>query len=36
LLGPPKLTDDVAVVFDELEEERKHDLGREIDLESGT
>jgi prevent-host-death family protein len=35
LLGPPRLDDDAAAVFDEVEAERKHDLGREIDLEAG-
>ena len=35
LLGPPKLDDEAAVVFDEIEVERKRDLGREIDLEAG-
>ena len=35
LLGPPKLDEDAAAVFDDLEAERKHDLGRDIDLEAG-
>lgn len=35
LLGPPKLGGDVVAVLDEIEEERKQDLGREIDLEAG-
>ena len=35
LLGPPKLEDSAAAVFDDLEAERKHDLGRDIDLEAG-
>lgn len=35
LLGPPRLGDDVVAVLDEAEEERKQDLGREIDLEVG-
>jgi hypothetical protein len=35
LLGPPRLDDDAAAIFDEVEAERKHDLGREIDLEAG-
>ncbi len=32
LLGPPRLDDDVAAVFDEIESDRKQDLGREVDL----
>jgi prevent-host-death family protein len=32
LLGSPKLDDDAAGVLDEIEAERKHDFGREIDI----
>jgi prevent-host-death family protein len=36
LLGGPKLDDDAADVFAEVEAERKADLGRMVDLEAGT
>ena len=36
LLGGPKLDDDTADVFAEVEAERKADLGRMVDLEAGT
>jgi prevent-host-death family protein len=36
LLGGPKLDDDMADVFAEVEAERKADLGREIDLDTAT
>ena len=36
LFGGPKLDDDTADVFAEVEAERKADLGRMVDLEAGT
>ena len=36
LLGGPKLDDDTADVFAEVDAERKADLGRVVDLEAGT
>ena len=36
LLGGPKLDDDNADVFAEIEAERKADFGRTVDLEAGT
>jgi prevent-host-death family protein len=33
LLGQPKFDNDVVAVLDEVQEQRKQDLGREIDLE---
>ena len=36
LLGGPKLDDDTADVFAEVDVERKADLGRMVDLEAGT
>jgi prevent-host-death family protein len=36
LLGGPKLDDSTAVVFAEIEAERKADFGRVVDLEAGT
>jgi prevent-host-death family protein len=36
LLGGPKLDDDTADVFAEVEAERKADFGRTVDLEAGT
>jgi hypothetical protein len=36
LLGGPKLDDDTADVFAEIEAERKADFGRAVDLEAGT
>jgi prevent-host-death family protein len=36
LLGGPKLDDDTADVFAEVEAERKADLGRMVDFEAGT
>ena len=36
LLGGPKLDDDTAEVFAEIEAERKTDFGRVVDLEAGT
>jgi prevent-host-death family protein len=35
LLGGPKIDDDTAGVFTEIEAERKADLGRPVDLEAG-
>lgn len=35
LLGGPKLDDDTADVFAEIEAERQADLGRAVDLEEG-
>jgi prevent-host-death family protein len=34
LLGPPRLDDNAAAVFDEIEAERKQELGREVNLEA--
>jgi prevent-host-death family protein len=36
LLGGPKLDEDAAEVFAEIEAERKADFGRDVDLEAGT
>ncbi len=36
LLGGPKLDDDTADVFAEIQAERKADFGRVVDLEAGT
>jgi prevent-host-death family protein len=36
LLGGPKLDDDSADIFAEIEAERKADSGRPVDLEAGT
>ena len=36
LLGGPRLDDDRADVFAEIEAERKADFGRAVDLEAGT
>jgi hypothetical protein len=35
LLGGPKLDDDAADVFAEIEAERKADFGRAVDFEAG-
>ncbi len=35
LLGPPRLSDEAAAVFDAIEAERERDSGREVDLEAG-
>jgi PHD/YefM family antitoxin component YafN of YafNO toxin-antitoxin module len=32
LLGPPRIGDEVAAIFDGIEAERKRDLGRELDF----
>lgn len=32
LLGPPYFTDEMVAIMDEIEAERKHDFGRDVDL----